>query len=156
MTLWSISHCCDVRRGAFFIRLLTIMCKTILSRLRRFNCTRYPSLKVDTVVLLMTIVCVLGTNTSTAGGSTRWTHLRDPTTPLDLVNEPEESALPEFLLQATFVQRQNRSAIINGKRLKMGQSVAGFVLVEIKDRYVELRQDHVSVKIFLHRADNNN
>lgn len=93
---------------------------------------------------------------STASDSTRWTHLRDPTTPLDLVNEPEESALPEFLLQATFVLRQNRSAIINGKRMKMGQSVAGFVLVEIKDRYVELRKDHVSVKIFLHRAGSDN
>jgi hypothetical protein len=104
----------------------------------------------------MTIVCALGTNMSTASDSTRWTHLRDPTTPLDLVNEPEESALPEFLLQATFVQRQNRSAIINGKRMKMGQSVAGFVLIEIKDRYVELRKDHVSVKIFLHRAGSDN
>ncbi|MEK6747794.1 MAG: hypothetical protein AABY83_01140 [Pseudomonadota bacterium] len=74
-----------------------------------------------------------------------WHKLPDPTRPYKPVDTgtPQDSAVPDFIdsplrLTYTFVSPRQRLAVINGKRYRIGESIAGYRVSAIWPNHVEL------------------
>ena len=73
--------------------------------------------------------------------------LRDPTQPLGFV--AQKATLPKLELQAVFIRGDIREAVINGKRVKIGETVAGAEVLTIDDKSVAYRRNGVIAKLSL-------
>lgn len=67
--------------------------------------------------------------------------LRDPTRPLSYVNKKSVIAKP-LTLQAIFVRSNNRSAVINGQHVNVGDVVSNHRVVAIGEKVVRLEKNN--------------
>ena len=67
--------------------------------------------------------------------------LRDPTRPLFYVNKKPAIAKP-LTLQAIFVRSNNRSAVINGQHVNVGDVVSNHRVVAIGEKVVRLEKNN--------------
>lgn len=75
---------------------------------------------------------------------------RDPTSPLGQVQTQVKKT--ELSLQAIFIKKSGRFAIINGRRLKEGQMIAGHRVMKIKKNHVLISYQGTSSKLFLRES----
>ena len=74
--------------------------------------------------------------------------LRDPTKPLFRVKKKTIVSEP-LALQAVFFRRNNRSAVINGKHVNVGDVVSNYKVLSIGERVVRLGKDNKKVTLSL-------
>lgn len=73
--------------------------------------------------------------------------LRDPTEPLGFVTQ--KAAQSKLELQAVFIRGNTREAVINGKRVKVGDSIGGATVLSIDEKSVAYRRHGSSVRLHL-------
>ena len=74
--------------------------------------------------------------------------LRDPTRPHTYKVERSVEGVPSFAVNAIFVSSDRKLAIVNGERVRIGDSVGGATVVDIRKEQVTLS---VSGKQFIAR-----
>ena len=80
--------------------------------------------------------------------------LRDPTKPLHYVNKIP--AITESLtLQAVFIRSNNRSAIINGQHVNIGDVVSNYRVIAIGENLARLEKNNEKITLYL-RGDTRN
>lgn len=80
--------------------------------------------------------------------------LGDPTRPTALnevtVQDRAVSRAPRWRLQSTLVAADRRIAVINGRQLRLGESVDGATVVDIRAEGVTLQVDRLLMDLRLH------
>ena len=96
-------------------------------------------------ILFVTIILVL-TNALFASG----VKLHDPTKPpLFAIPKSGKKVVTNLKLSEIRIADNERQAVINGKRLKMGSSIAGYRLKKIEVGYVILTNDKETLRLDL-------
>ncbi|NOQ94050.1 MAG: hypothetical protein GQ547_05365 [Methylophaga sp.] len=87
-------------------------------------------------------------------------HISDPTMPANykaamIVSTSEQSLLPEhyeWVLNSTIISPHLKLAIINGRQLKLGESINGATLKRIEHQQVELSYQEQTITLLLHHS----
>jgi hypothetical protein len=99
--------------------------------------------KVGMVALLLCQSLVV----SNIGAEEKQEKLRDPTRPLGLIAQKEAGVKLE--LQAVFIRDNSREAVINGRRVNVGDNIFGALVVRIDEKSVTYRKEGKIGKLVL-------